>query len=101
MVYLKPAGVISPKASWTLMRVIYDDGEGETALALGTWNGDVRLGIRWNGRDDNPIGNPQSRGLPTWFILPSWLHRIVLETVKDYDHVDQAAVRAARTLLAE
>ena len=26
--------------------------------------------MRWNGSDQNPIGNPQSRGLPTWFIVP-------------------------------
>lgn len=26
--------------------------------------------MRWNGDEENPIGNPQSRGLATWFILP-------------------------------
>jgi hypothetical protein len=26
--------------------------------------------MRWNGGKDNPLGNPQSRGLPTWFIVP-------------------------------
>jgi hypothetical protein len=26
--------------------------------------------MRWNGSEDNPLGNPQSRGIPTWFIIP-------------------------------
>jgi hypothetical protein len=39
-------------------------------LALGRWDNRPVLAMRWNGNDNNPIGNPQSRGLPTWFIVP-------------------------------
>ena len=28
------------------------------------------LAMRWNGNKENPLGNPQSRGLSTWFIVP-------------------------------
>jgi hypothetical protein len=41
------------------------------AVALGYWEGKETLAIRWNGDDENPVGTPQSRGLPTWFILPN------------------------------
>jgi hypothetical protein len=27
------------------------------------------------------VGTPQSRGLPTWFILPEELHEAILKTV--------------------
>jgi hypothetical protein len=27
--------------------------------------------MRWNGSGENPLGNPQSRGIPTWFIIPA------------------------------
>jgi hypothetical protein len=39
------------------------------AIALGKWDGVDVIGLRWNGDDDRPIGNPQSRGLATWFIV--------------------------------
>ncbi len=34
------------------------------------WDGDFAVGIRWNGKLGEGVGSPQSRGLPTWFILP-------------------------------
>ena len=38
--------------------------------------------MRWNGdNDDNPIGNPQSRGLPTWFIVPDNYVEAILGTL--------------------
>lgn len=78
MAYIKPADVISPKANWHLFDAILDRGEGECAYALGTWNGERRVGFRWNGEGENILGNPQSRGLPTWTMLDSALHDAVL-----------------------
>lgn len=40
------------------------------SLAVGEWDGQRRLAARWNGDDDHPKGNPVSRGMPTWFMLP-------------------------------
>ena len=40
--------------------------------------------MRWNGNRENPIGNPQSRGLPTWFIVPDEHARQIIET-QHYD----------------
>jgi len=78
MNYIRPENVISPKAHWALQTVLLDGGEGECAYALGRWDGEPRIGFRWNGSADNPIGNPQSRGLPTWTMLDPNLHEAVL-----------------------
>ena len=40
--------------------------------------------IRWNGSGNEPgMGNPQSHGYPTWFVLPDEIAEMVLraETV--------------------
>ena len=67
--YIKPDDVISPQNHWTLIGVLRDGGAGEASYAVGMWDGEVRIACRWNGYDGSPIGNPQSRGLPTWMIL--------------------------------
>jgi hypothetical protein len=82
MPYVQPKEVISPKANWRLVDVVLDRGEGNCAYAIGMWDDERRVGFRWNGTDDNPIGNPQSRGLPTWIMLDEALHRAVLRIVK-------------------
>lgn len=69
--HIPASHVISPKAHWGLISILDDQGAGETAIALGKWDQHPVLAMRWNGQPDNPIGNPQSRGLPTWFILPA------------------------------
>jgi hypothetical protein len=79
MPYIEPKDVISPKAHWHLFDVILDRGEGNCAYALGTWDGERRTGFRWNGDSENgPLGNPQSRGLPTWTMLDPALHEAVV-----------------------
>jgi|SRR5665811_101848 len=67
-----PHDVKSPKAHWTLIDVLHvaDNPEnGGWAIALGEWKAKRRLACRWNGKDKG-LGNPSSRGVPTWFILP-------------------------------
>lgn len=77
--YIKATEVISPKAHWHLFDVILDRGEGDCAYALGTWDGERRIGFRWNGsKDTGSIGSPQSRGLPTWTILDPALHDAIV-----------------------
>ena len=65
----------SPQDRWTLARVVYDEGEGLFAVAIGTWrhlDGKEKpcLAIRWNGDEGRPAGTPSSRGYATWFIVP-------------------------------
>ena len=81
MSYICADEVISPKANWTLVDVVLDNGEGEGAYAIGMWDRERRVGFRWNGRAGSPIGNPQSRGLPTWTMLDKALHKPVLRIV--------------------
>ena len=64
---VSPFTVKSPKAHWTLIDVIMTNDEW--SLALGEWDGRRRLACRWNGKDDE-LGNPMSRGVPTWFVMP-------------------------------
>lgn len=91
MSYVLPSAVASPKAHWNLLKVILDTGENtETnqgfALAVGQWDGNPCLALRWNGgRSTSLLGNPQSRGLPTWLIVPEALTEkmLSLETIPD------------------
>jgi len=78
MPYILPQDVVSPKAHWKLIRVLLDRGAGGCAYALGEWDGVKRIGFRWNGYDEGPIGNPQSRGLPTWTMLDEEAHEGLL-----------------------
>jgi len=73
MSYTKPETVLSPKGSIKNLKVIRDGGENDWSLAEMEWDGSPVLAMRWNGGSNNgfpSIGNPQSRGIPTWFVLP-------------------------------
>jgi hypothetical protein len=54
--------------------------EENYSVARFIWDGGPAVGVRWNGDPNNrsDIGNPQSRGLPTWFILPEFLSDLVV-----------------------
>ena len=103
--YVRPEEVIGPKRSWQLVQVLFDGGpsgtqiEGltGTALAIGRWEGKPKLAIRWNGNGSNRIGNPQSRGVPTWFVLPDHDALQILESPL-YDVAD-AKIEFAREFL--
>jgi hypothetical protein len=73
MSYIDPTKVLSPKGSIKNLTVIRDGGENGWSLAEMEWDGSPVLAMRWNGGSNNgfpSIGNPQSRGIPTWFVLP-------------------------------
>lgn len=89
MPYIEPSQVNSPKRSWGQSHtVLIDTGSGGWSAAEGTWEDKPCLGLRWNGSDDDEsIGNPQSRGNPTWWIVPDELSggiRREIELVKKY-----------------
>jgi hypothetical protein len=54
--------------------------------------------MRWNGTDVNPLGNPQSRGLPTWFTVPEQHWRQILET--EQYAIKEDTLNLARNFLA-
>lgn len=72
MTYIKPDDVISPQNSWILNCVIYDEGEGGVSISYGEWDKKSVMAMRWNGicEPHKGLGNPQSSGHATWFILP-------------------------------
>lgn len=79
MNYVDPASVISPQDKVSDVEVIYDGGEGSWSVAKLKWAGTPDLGIRWNGSYNNqPTGLPQSRGYPTWFIVPEELQGVIV-----------------------
>ena len=82
MSYIDPQTVTSPKHSWELGTVLHNTGDEGWSLAKGKWDGKEAFGIRWNGSsDDSGIGNPQSRGIPTWFILPDEISKVVISAL--------------------
>ena len=85
---MEPENVNSPKRRWRLHRVLHNTGHGEKgwSAAEGQWeypDGVWRevLAIRWNGNSDAEIGNPQSRGCATWFIVPDELKDAIREAI--------------------
>jgi hypothetical protein len=99
---MKPEDVHAPKKHWSLIAVLEDNVKDERsghtcALAVGRWDTQPVLGMRWNGHENQPLGNPQSRGLPTWFIVPSQFNEAVLKM----GGLSPDKVRLARTFLPE
>lgn len=78
MEYVNPSEVISPKNKISQLKVLYDGQDHSFSLASFLWEGVLSLGIRWNGFGEN-IGNPVSRGYPTWFVIPHELEKAVLD----------------------
>jgi hypothetical protein len=65
------------------VEILYNSGPGGWSVASLDWNGEDAIGIRWNGQEGPGIGNPQSRGNATWFILPGELREAVLSRIDD------------------
>lgn len=83
MAYIEPATVTSPKNSVKNVRILCNTGAGGFAVAELEWDGAPALGIRWNGEPQSEgVGTPQSRGNPTWFILPNELRNEIEQTVR-------------------
>lgn len=93
MAYIDPNTVVSPKASWSLIKVLRNGetpgkGDGDASLAIGKWddhdgNGPQSVfAMRWNGTKaaKTGVGNPQSRGLPTWFVVPWWMNAAIIDS---------------------
>ena len=79
--YNPPSEVTSPKRKWSLISVLEDEGPNQYAIALGRWENKPVLAVRWNG-NEHSVGSPQSRGLPTWFILPDRFNEPLTNSLK-------------------
>jgi hypothetical protein len=92
MAYVDPRQVVSPKGVVKNLRVMFDSGRtrGSWSIATLSWNDMPRVGLRWNGEEgDEGKGNPQSRGNPTWFIVPEPLAEEVLRAAERLRQQDE------------
>ena len=84
MAYIDPAKVDSPKGSIRRVNVLHNEGDRGWAVAEVDYENESRIGIRWNGWEGQPgIGNPQSRGHPTWFLVPEELEDVVRQRAEE------------------
>lgn len=82
--YIVPDGVTSPRSNWCLSKVLANTGDGGWSVAEGTWDGEACLAMRWNGSANTEgVGNPQSRGYPTWFVIPEIFREVILSRFPD------------------
>lgn len=86
MNFTDPHNVITPKSRLSDLDVVYSDSrEGGWSAARLRWDGQSTLGLRWNGDSENPIGSPQSRGHPTWFIVPEQLQGAIEQVLRQQE----------------
>ena len=68
------------------LSVLHDGGVNDWSAADGQWENDgvwsPVLAIRWNGRSEEDVGTPQSRGHATWYIVPDELEKAVREVIE-------------------
>jgi hypothetical protein len=96
--YIPPNEVHAPKRLWSLIHVIFDGGEGNSSLSIGYAEKKPVLAMRWNGTKDDPLGNPQSRGLPTWFVVPDQHWKQMLDT-EQFQGINEDTLNLARNFL--
>lgn len=102
--YNNPSNVLSPRNKIKNVQVLFDGGNkhGSYSVAKLKWNNNDVIGVRWNISENEAynedkksgrkvsLGEPNSRGYSTWFILPDdLLSRLVKggdlnEKLKDY-----------------
>lgn len=83
MAYIKPQAVLSPASRVrTVLEVIHDPGENRMSVARIIWDEQERIATRWNGNSAQPLGNPVSRGRPTWFVVDDYAATSVEEAAR-------------------
>ena len=78
---VNPWTVISPQKRLSQMRPIHNTVDW--SMAIGMWDANRALLIRWNVTETSQMGNPVSRSHPTWFVLPSDLWDVVLGKISE------------------
>ena len=87
MPYVRPESVLSPKSKVAaILEVIHDPHEDGMSVARILWrkNGTEEevVATRWNGNDQQPLGNPVSRGHATWFVVDDYAAAKVEEAAR-------------------
>lgn len=63
-----------------IKEVVYINQKNRWALVVLVWEGKIRLATRWFW---SSLGDPNSRGVPTWHILPDELAEPILNKLRD------------------
>ena len=104
MPYVSPNSVLSPKGRIRNVEVLFDRGpaagDSSWSAAEVEFDGRPRIGIRWNGSPDHGVGNPQSRGNATWFILPDELTDAVRVALSHVGKSEEDALAAGYAAMA-
>jgi hypothetical protein len=87
---MRPEDALSPRSrlvgdSLTVIHISPPNERGRSwSLAEMVWDGNPRVGCRWNGNLDDPEdrGNPRSHGQGTWFILPDEIGQPIAALIK-------------------
>jgi hypothetical protein len=100
MAYIDPDTVVAPRRRLTAVEVLHNAGEWSVARL--EYDGEECLGIRWNGSEQEPgIGNPQSHGKPTWFVVPGELAEVIRAEIEKFGNSKHAALVGAYREMAE
>ncbi len=96
MSYIDPQTVLSPRSRVGAVDILYNSGPGGWSVARLEYDGvEDRIGIRWNGSKDSAgIGNPQSRGKPTWFVVPEEISALVREQAEQLNDSQEGGLLA-------
>jgi hypothetical protein len=100
MAYIDPDTVVAPRSRVTAVEVVHNAGEWSVARL--EYDGEECLGIRWNGNEREPgIGNPQSHGRPTWFVVPDELAEVIRAEIEKFGNSKHAVLVGAYKEMAE
>jgi hypothetical protein len=97
MSYIDPQTVRSPRNRVGDVDVLYNSSQqGGWSVARLEYDGHAdQIGIRWNGNEGEAgIGNPQSRGMPTWFVVPQELAAAVQDQVEQLANSQEGGLLA-------
>jgi hypothetical protein len=72
-----PLNMIGPKG---IKEVLHINQHNRWALVVLVWDGRIRLATRWFW---SPLGDPNSRGVPTWHVIPDELAEAILNKMMD------------------
>ncbi len=79
--------VISPKHHvGSVKKILCIDEDDRWALAVISWDGHDRLATRWFW---SRIGDPNSRGYPTWHVLPDEFAKPLLTDLLNRGRIDE------------
>jgi hypothetical protein len=101
MAYIDPQTVWAPRDHIRSVDVLYNGGPGAWSAALLNYDGEERVGVRWNGEEGAGIGNPQSRARPTWFIAPPELAALVRERAEELSNMQEGGLLAGYREMAD